>query len=82
MSSNDENYEYNDYPDEEEVNDNECDFYRDWEEDEERELRQMFEKNQLSDNDLNESDSDYYKFHKHSDESDDSCELFPDLKDC
>ena len=81
VSSNDENYAYNDYPDDFEVDDNECDFYREWEDDDEIEIRKRFEGYKLSpDYGSEEEEDDYHlKYHIPNDpDSDDNHESWHD----
>lgn len=59
-SSNDEDHPYNDYPDEDEHDFNQTDFYRDWEDDECRDMVREFERNRIRADSASENDDDEF----------------------
>jgi hypothetical protein len=80
VDSNDENYIYNDYPDDNEVSDEVFDYYRyrDEDNDSQKDLRLNFERNRISsDYDLSEDERVDHHFCKHSSDCD-SYEEFQD----
>jgi hypothetical protein len=80
VDSNDENYIYNDYPDDNEVPDDVFDYYqyRDEDNDSQTDLRLNFQRNRISsDYDLNEDERVDHYYCKHSSD----CDSYEEFKD-